>query len=605
MLAYFFPDHDFRGSNAPYLWIFYKTLLSLNEKVLFITGNGYINQQNKNRWEYLEDSQKRLGYNIPEKETIAQHKYAILPDGIYSAKDLVSGSDKFRSYIKDDIPELYQAIKDAMRDNDEDNIECIITWCNCATLRRYCADNNIKLIHMELGPLRAPEYLSTGYFDFKGVNGNTEAAQRFQDWLIQDQDELQQIKLPSLRQYFTKQKYAKKENSFFIGAALQVEDDSNVVAYSNGNNNQDVISFAHSLSEREYGSKNCIFRSHPGSIFLLNENKVIVDHSKSSRTFISSCNEVIAINSSVIFEAILQGKKTRVLGDSPFRFMSEIEPSTQEFTQAVFFFLFAYLVPFELLFDTDYIRSRLSSSSERMIIEKHFLQYESQRIAHTEQEANERSAPKDITTLLKILKQSVSDDFDIDYTDKNTDAVNDLQQKFNDLVKDHAITKNNIELLEAENKQLHKLYLQQGDELGYTISIVKLRDAEIQELNQRLVQKGEEVGHSISIVKLRDAEVQELNQKLVQKGEEHGYAISIVELRDAQIRELNTQLIEQSKKIQKLTQSINELFENSQVTHNRVKTLELDLYEKNKIIERLEQSRFGFLVKRYIAHLRK
>ena len=29
------------------------------------------------------------------------------------------------------------------------------------------------------------------------------------------------------------------------------------------------------------------------------------------------------------------------------------------------------------------------------------------------------------------------------------------------------------------------------------------------------------------------------------------------------------------------------------------------LHEKNKIIERLEQSRFGFLVKRYIAHLRK
>lgn len=135
-----------------------------------------------------------------------------------------------------------------------------------------------------------------------------------------------------------------------------------------------------------------------------------------------------------------------------------------------------------------------------MIIEKHFLQYESQRITHTEQEASERR--QNITTLLAILKQSVSDDFDIDYTDKDTDAVNALQQKFNDLVKDHAITKNNVELLEAENKQLQKLYFIL-DELGYTISIVKLWDAEIQELNQRLLQKGEEVGHSISIINRR------------------------------------------------------------------------------------------------------
>lgn len=47
-----------------------------------------------------------------------------------------------------------------------------ITEC-CS--RKY----NIPVINLELGPLRSPTYLFTGYFDFSGVNGNTEAEKRY------------------------------------------------------------------------------------------------------------------------------------------------------------------------------------------------------------------------------------------------------------------------------------------------------------------------------------------------------------------------------------------------------------------------------------------
>ncbi|HEN3576808.1 TPA: hypothetical protein U5E05_004150, partial [Yersinia enterocolitica] len=58
-------------------------------------------------------------------------------------------------------------------------ISAIVLWCNIPSVTYIAEQMKIKVIHNEMGPLRAPNYVGTCYFDFSGVNGNTEASKRF------------------------------------------------------------------------------------------------------------------------------------------------------------------------------------------------------------------------------------------------------------------------------------------------------------------------------------------------------------------------------------------------------------------------------------------
>ncbi len=61
----------------------------------------------------------------------------------------------------------------------------------------------------------------------------------------------------------------------------------------------------------------------------------------------------------------------KILGDCSYAFcnVDEVDERIERLT----FYLFAYLVPFELLFNAEYIRFRLASPSEHEIINKHVL----------------------------------------------------------------------------------------------------------------------------------------------------------------------------------------------------------------------------------------
>ncbi|MGP1083668.1 GT99 family glycosyltransferase N-terminal domain-containing protein, partial [Serratia sp. CY58181] len=56
MIAVFLPPYPFRGVKAPYLWIFYRLLNSLQQRSLFIAGNDYLlspeEWRKSERWEF-------------------------------------------------------------------------------------------------------------------------------------------------------------------------------------------------------------------------------------------------------------------------------------------------------------------------------------------------------------------------------------------------------------------------------------------------------------------------------------------------------------------------------------------------------------------------
>ena len=261
------------------------------------------------------------------------------------------------------------------------HIEAIVTHLNCRSIDDVASYLHIPVIHEESGNLREPAFkFSTRLFDFRGANGNSEFDQRF----------LARGDLPAhcgesiIARYATDatkaEMNAAKEPEFEVGLALQVEDDSNVVAYNNGWDNLRLIYKARQV----FPGDRILVRAHPLSIFglqdLHNRQLGVVDNSVSAMEFISKCKRILTVNSSVAFEAVAVGKPTYILGESPLASMAYRHfdrrvrdqmrgiPLLQEKLE---FYALNYLIPMNLWLNPEYYRFRLRAPSEADIRSRH------------------------------------------------------------------------------------------------------------------------------------------------------------------------------------------------------------------------------------------
>ncbi|WP_431607496.1 GT99 family glycosyltransferase N-terminal domain-containing protein [Pantoea dispersa] len=258
---------------------------------------------------------------------------------------------------------------EVVRIKKENDIKAIILWSNCPSVKKVASAHQIPVIHNELGPLREPTYLPTCYFDFSGVNGNTEAANRFERYEGKGDNFAHFGRLALLSLFLKDVKPIRKFDEFDIGLPLQVEDDSNIIAYSNGFDNSELIDYAKSKSN------SVLVRKHPyGRV----DYKDIESGAEklSPQEFIALCKEVLTINSSVGFEALLWGKPGKVLGDSPF---SYINYESKNYMSALRFALLNYLTPFDFLFNIEYYDWRITMPDENSIAEKHLFHYLNQK----------------------------------------------------------------------------------------------------------------------------------------------------------------------------------------------------------------------------------
>lgn len=374
MIAAFLPPYAFRGVPAPYLWVFYKLLTVADEKIMFIIGEEYLPDRTNNtaadRWEFLESSQERLGYTIPTNDVVSKHDLRLLSPGLFNKLLLNNNgnpSATFEQLLTKSIPDLTSEIEDFLQSTTE-TVESIITWCNCPSLLTAAQRFDIPVLHLELGPLRYPDYQPTMYVDFSGVNGNTEARRRYESLETPINTKLSARELfnyfSTVQQLPSPESYNGKK--FEAGVVFQVEDDSNLIAFGNGFDNRAVLSYA----QLNAPSSALLVRSHPGSLFQVKPNGFAVDDSDNSIDFIQKCKSIITINSSVGLEAILQSKPVTVLGECSYKFIAEAN-STKEQADRLVFYLFSYLVPAKLGFDFSYLRFRIRCKDEAQIINYH------------------------------------------------------------------------------------------------------------------------------------------------------------------------------------------------------------------------------------------
>jgi hypothetical protein len=284
----------------------------------------------------------------------------------------ITGFQEYTTWLYDTLSRAHRQIP----------FKAAITFVNDASLEAACRQLNIPVIHMEGGFIRQSSWkISTFQFDFKGVNGNSEAETRFQGTrhLPYTRYSLAEIadKLMSddLKQFLAVQA---KESEFEFGVPLQVDDDSNLIAFANGYTNLDALYTARKI----FPPRLILARNHPLSFLKLqaHPNIAVVDDSRTSLEFISRCKRILTINSSVAFEALMMGRATYVLGDSPLkpaahgqvdRHLRDEILGKSNVAEYLDFITFNYLIPSNLWMNKDYIEFRLGFPSETLIRERH------------------------------------------------------------------------------------------------------------------------------------------------------------------------------------------------------------------------------------------
>ena len=375
MIAAFLLPFPLRGYRAPFLWVYYRLLSVYGERMLFMVSEDYTRAPEhwraQDRWELQPGNAVRLEYQVPTRAVMDSHEYRFLSDEVFATLLAESGGNPLAAYkrlLSERVPCLDAAFAEALSRMPDAGIEAILTWCNCPSLSAAAQARGIPVVHIEIGPLRWPQYRPTAYFDFSGVNGNTEAERRYQESGFQSSTGCDIEALG--RFFFPLQGGEAPATRHALGVALQVEDDSNLLAFGHGFDNQSLLVYAH----LQRPDRDVLVRGHPGSLFALKPDWYAVDDSPDSIAFIRRCDRILTINSSLGLEAMLMQVPVEVLGDCAHGFVARAG-GDRERAVRLMFYLFAYLVPMGLIFDPAYLGFRLGRPSERDIVIRHLDAY--------------------------------------------------------------------------------------------------------------------------------------------------------------------------------------------------------------------------------------
>ena len=379
------------------------------DEICFIGDDAYFDEQHVPFGE--EMALGTICFSCVSEERFRAYRKVALPfdavAGLY--EDGRSHLDAFQALLTRDHPPLGAAIAAALDGMAvaHDTIEAFLTWSNCPSLTALAARLKAPVIHNELGPFRGPDYQDTVFFDFQGVNGNTTPATRWTDpgMLATELEGMPCLTTAALRALLVRGAASADADAdtdtdgeppvrYPLGVALQVEDDSNTVAYGNG---IDTIRLLY-RALRDLPPERVLVRSHPGARLGYRGGLGVPDDSPTSLAFLGRIDHLLTINSSVAAEAALWGVPYTVLGDTPFAILSrpldaaaETAPAAQ--TELALNALFVgYLVPAALLYDPDYYRWRLGGARLRNCFARH-LQVLKRQAMHTETPPPDLAAP--------------------------------------------------------------------------------------------------------------------------------------------------------------------------------------------------------------------
>lgn len=373
------PPLSATGDDTYYFWVFQKWLHETREeKTSIILPPEYVSALTEmSRWEFSEGSFNFNQY-LPSRSIGDNFNIILQPKPVTGQIDNSPPTSQFVDLITRQQPPLTNFYVETLREikrQAHDEI-AVVTWLNNASLRSAAGHLQCPLIFNEFGPFRKPYYRPTAYWDRHGVNGETEVSDRWQSekkdfisWKTTAYPNggalhaLRALLADSASHSTIKEGGSRAK----VGVALQVETDSNALAYGGGWTNLGLVNHI----RRSKIANDSILRLHPGGAAVYPGR---IDLSPSPLEFLANIEEVWTVNSSLAIEALFWGKKSRIFGDSPVKPITQM--SSKEGEDFLEWFILCYLVPFDLLFNLDYYAWRLGNPSVEEVVVQHLSAYQ-------------------------------------------------------------------------------------------------------------------------------------------------------------------------------------------------------------------------------------
>ena len=499
MIVVNLPQFPYRGYSAPYLWMFYKFLTSTKGDLHFFAHKDYLKDPSSwaesDRWELQESSQRDLGYEIPDSVRLAEVSYSLMSDGIF--KKILTNScgnplKAFEKILSEVVPELSKYYDVELKKlSKSKQVNAILSPINCPSLQIVAREIGIPLIHFELGPLRRPGYIDLAYFDFSGLNERSEFADRFHRFKrtpsAKNVTDLSLVRRHYLRGESWISEPAVRTTKFDVGVFLQIEDDTNLISSNNGFSNQGLIAY----SKLKFSSKRVAYKAHPGSFFDFKLERGGVAYN-SGTDFLFDCDAILTINSSMGFEALLWEKQVYVVGHAAYASIAALSDVGDK-NLAICFYLQNYLVPFELIFNQEYIEFRLSNLVESDIKNEHITELLRSR---TEEVEGLRNMGFERDSQISSLNHALTE---------GNSQIASLAQTVSE--RDSQITSLNHALTEG-NSQIASL-----------TQTVSERDSQVSSLNHALTEGNSQITSLAQTVSERDSQISSLNDETVRRGE--------------------------------------------------------------------------------------
>lgn len=269
---------------------------------------------------------------------------------------------------------------DKIEEDGKEKIDAILTYIYSPSLHKACKEKDIPIFELEYSPIRYTNYACTmGYFMRENKFSKEESDNRYKKF-IQEANGKEFI--PLTRKELMALVFLPKNISLIydynksieydLAVALGPQDDCLRECFGTMDNDT-LIKQAKAL----YGDS-ILIRTHPEETQSIEKYHLDIDVSDNSLQFIHKCRRVATITSNVGFEGMLMGKPTYMVGDMPFsgQTMRHLIIDDDMVCDALYlnFLMFCAFTPYELLFDVDYIKWRISNVSELEIYMRN-LQY--------------------------------------------------------------------------------------------------------------------------------------------------------------------------------------------------------------------------------------
>lgn len=396
MFAYF-TFSMLKYTELPYLWFFYRCLAEAKEHGWpMIAQEGYLRRPGELAAKGFHEAynqkfvnDRQLGYRVPKNRDLKRIDAYPIPEELEErlVEECGSYTDAF-CYV---LTKRYKPLEDLLdryfeeiKRKHKEPLEGIMTLCDYPSLTAAAEKHAIPVIHVEQGTFREPTYVKTAFFDLDNLYGGKTVEKRWKAFCQEHEKNPMPIltKKEMLALFLEKDQYSLLNKydvnpKYEAGAALGYAFWELFNAKTMLNDNE----ILYRLSKR-FGKANILVRKHPADPYGAQYplfNAQMHDYRKfSTIDFVLECKQIATMGSNVAMEAMYWGRKAWVLVDCPSRFASghsieeEAVCATDDYLT---FFALCYLTPYQLCFDPEYIRWRLTQPSERDVLARNLQFY--------------------------------------------------------------------------------------------------------------------------------------------------------------------------------------------------------------------------------------